>query len=525
MCNLLYFIIITILCFPLSAWGATYYVSQSGTGDGSAVGTPDSIVDFNANVFGVLDDDTVYFLGTITSTIDLPDGGASGQYATFRGDYSGQECTIDGNSAIANGIDTNGHQYINIIGFTIRETTSRGLYITSGGGLPAQYIAVSNCIFTYNDDRGCHIFGNTSALAADDITFDNCTFSYNGDHGSFASKFINGVEYTNCTFDNNGQSEDCHGASSWATTTTLSGGGNWGAAVGSVYAHDKGTADTVYRVVLFGSGPPTYYVDYTENTSTPTTPGAGEWGQSGTSIYVYATSDPDSYSVAYSESEVSGVNYTGCTFSNTANGGGGSDEGHGLSYDGFSSGSATRCLAYDNEGFGFVFHFSDSAQVTSSISRDNGAGLRFNRANRSCKVLDCTIVDNTGDGIDFLQSTDSCEVTNNIIEANGGYGVDIPSVGTPTNYTQATNCVYNNTGGNYDNEQTNTDINSDPLFLSATDFHLTLKSPCIDAGTNTGVGSDLDGTVFPVGSAYDIGAYEYLPRSIKGSIGTGVVFK
>lgn len=91
-------LIITFLLvlWPCLVWGATYYVSQSGTGDGSAVGTPDSLADFEADVFGELDGDTVYILGTITDQVDIPDSGTSGNEVTIRGDYSGQECTING---------------------------------------------------------------------------------------------------------------------------------------------------------------------------------------------------------------------------------------------------------------------------------------------------------------------------------------------------------------------------------------------------------------------------------------------
>ena len=43
------------------------------------------------------------------------------------------------------------------------------------------------------------------------------------------------------------------------------------------------------------------------------------------------------------------------------------------------------------------------------------------------------------------------------------------------------------------------------------DYHLLYHSPAIDAGTNTGVTTDYDGTARPQGAAYDIGAYEYTP--------------
>jgi len=47
----------------------------------------------------------------------------------------------------------------------------------------------------------------------------------------------------------------------------------------------------------------------------------------------------------------------------------------------------------------------------------------------------------------------------------------------------------------------------DPLFTGASDYTLQSGSPCVNAGTNTGLTDDLAGNPRPVG-AYDIGAYE-----------------
>ncbi len=53
-------------------------------------------------------------------------------------------------------------------------------------------------------------------------------------------------------------------------------------------------------------------------------------------------------------------------------------------------------------------------------------------------------------------------------------------------------------------------VDADPLFIDIANanFHVQPTSPAIDAGTNTGVAGDYDGTPRPQGSAYDIGAYE-----------------
>ena len=55
----------------------------------------------------------------------------------------------------------------------------------------------------------------------------------------------------------------------------------------------------------------------------------------------------------------------------------------------------------------------------------------------------------------------------------------------------------------------------DPHFIDSLqdDYHLRLDSPAIDHGADTGVYTDLDGSLRPIGLGFDIGAYEH-PRSI-----------
>lgn len=52
-------------------------------------------------------------------------------------------------------------------------------------------------------------------------------------------------------------------------------------------------------------------------------------------------------------------------------------------------------------------------------------------------------------------------------------------------------------------------ISQDPLFIGNEDYHLQPGSPCIDAGTDAGVYTDIDGDQRPQGAGFDIGADEY----------------
>ena len=52
-------------------------------------------------------------------------------------------------------------------------------------------------------------------------------------------------------------------------------------------------------------------------------------------------------------------------------------------------------------------------------------------------------------------------------------------------------------------------IDADPLFVGPGDYHLRPGSPCIDAGVDDGVYTDLDGDTRPYGAGFDLGADEF----------------
>ena len=145
------------------------------------------------------------------------------------------------------------------------------------------------------------------------------------------------------------------------------------------------------------------------------------------------------------------------------------------------------------------------------VYTNTGAGLQSDAEHKEMElvVANNTVVANGGDGVAFNRSALLVHFVNNIVVENGGYGL----VANASNDPQASNnnLWHNASGGYYDCLPGVDDISADPLFVdrAADDFHLTLGSPCIDAGTSEGAPvTDIEGIARPQGDRVDIGAHE-----------------
>jgi len=129
-------------------------------------------------------------------------------------------------------------------------------------------------------------------------------------------------------------------------------------------------------------------------------------------------------------------------------------------------------------------------------------------------ITHCTIGDNTtvsGGGI--LCNGSSPTISNSILwgdSATDGpeiwlYGGASLAVGySDVEGGQAGAWVYPDSTLNWGAGNTDTD----PKFVGGGDYHLSVISPCVDAGTNAGVSTDIDGDPRPFASGYDMGSDE-----------------
>jgi parallel beta-helix repeat protein len=146
-----------------------------------------------------------------------------------------------------------------------------------------------------------------------------------------------------------------------------------------------------------------------------------------------------------------------------------------------------------------LWHAAASVTVSGNTAFNNRlAGILVGCGDTGCVISDNNIV------------------TDNIVYGNPTYGIhEFGIIGTNNQFLN--NLVYLN-GTNWSLLNGNThsgDVTADPQFVNykndgTGDYHLQATSPAIDRGTSIGApANDIDGGSRPVGSNWDIGAYEW----------------
>ena len=125
-----------------------------------------------------------------------------------------------------------------------------------------------------------------------------------------------------------------------------------------------------------------------------------------------------------------------------------------------------------------------------------GSGIDSDYSASNTQIYNNTIYSNNGNGMNIGPGSTNAVIKNNIIFSNGGIPVNDHGVST----IQSNN------------------LTTDPSFVDASlnNFHLQVTSVAINAGvTLLEVPTDISGILRPQGSAYDIGAYEFVSSQPK----------
>jgi hypothetical protein len=179
--------------------------------------------------------------------------------------------------------------------------------------------------------------------------------------------------------------------------------------------------------------------------------------------------------------------------------------------------------ASDAAGLGLQIN-SDFTVTNNLIAHNSDGGIGLWDLSRYGLIAHNTVAFNTGQegGIRLRHGHITPTIVNNVVVFNT-YGI---RAHTDASGTLDYNDVWGNTHQDYDLpgalEPGPHDLQADPLFVepAGDDYHLRASSPCIDAGTDAGVTTDIDGDPRPVGGGHDIGADEvrsviYLPLVVR----------
>ena len=204
----------------------------------------------------------------------------------------------------------------------------------------------------------------------------------------------------------------------------------------------------------------------------------------------------------------------GCTFSNNAAGRNG---GAVLPRDGNTT--FQQCRFYNNTApngaaIGGNQYWLGGASIENCLfyGHTNGYCVYFNGSRAGGYSVDMnysTVANNPSGGVyAYGGGSYTLRIRNSIIVSNGGTGILRAYATDP--YVFANNDVFGHTTSNYYACAPDAgSLSTNPVFMnSATDFRLAAASPCIDAGTNTGVTLDLAGIQRPTRNGYDLGCYE-----------------
>ena len=210
----------------------------------------------------------------------------------------------------------------------------------------------------------------------------------------------------------------------------------------------------------------------------------------------------------------------------------------GAIYCEYASPSIDNCILADNTansaGGGMAF-WGSSTMITNCLFSGNtsvtgGGGGLFSTATCDITVTNSTFsgnsADNSGGGL-YSGGSSVAELTNCIFWSNSAPNGNELAV-TNNGVLDVSYCdVQGGSAGVFVDSGTLNwlagNIEDDPNFAFADDYHLTANSPCIDAGTNSPTGglpaTDLDGTPRPLDgdgdmvADADMGVYEFDPNS------------
>ena len=331
------------------------------------------------------------------------------------------------------------------------QQNGRGFSLDSGETVTFEGLTVKNG--DAGDSEGGGIYANGSGIIIVDCVFDGNSASSGG---AVNSSNYSSSSFTNCTFTANSAS---------------SGGAVYSSASSSSFTNCTFTANSASS-----GGAVNSYSYYSSSSFANCTFTANSASSKGGAVYSYY------YSSSFSS-------FTNCTF--TAN-------------SASSEGGVVYSSSYDSSSFSSFINCTFTANNASS-----GGAVYYFSYDSASSFINCTF------------ATNSASSQGGVIWCNIPLDQEVPITlkncilwdntapeGAEIHEQEPLIITYSNIQGDHAGTG---NIDVDPLFVNTdNDFHLQYNSPCIDTGTDDGApADDLDGYLRPIGTGYDMGAYEY----------------
>jgi len=272
------------------------------------------------------------------------------------------------------------------------------LYMFASGSTACGGHKILRCHFTnmLSGQAGL-IFGGTATSTGDtsDFMIEDSNFFGNPGHGLIPNGAYD-IRVRRCKFWGNGFDAPFggHGFSAKYRVTDATSG--W----------TSPGANTIWQRTMAAYEPDVYYVKtsvsawrrLTKNTSTPTTPGLGEFGVSAAVLYINvgSTSNPSTQAINYAWGRCYNIAVEDCeAWGNVSDPKAIYQEGHGFAFDAYTELATFRGnKSHDNEGSGFSVNLGDGNLLESNVAYGNGLSGIVGASCKNTKIWHNTLFDN-----------------------------------------------------------------------------------------------------------------------------------
>ena len=319
--------------------------------------------------------------------------------------------------------------------------------------------------------------GGVAPSPALGVVFDGCEGHRNGQHGVAVIAYATGAIIKNCYATGNSLTSSGWGVYHGGQGVTYTGASGWTIA-GNVKSRTSAMGIKPYGVWSGNTTSGVY--ELAENAGTPTTPGTGEWGYNGTTVYVNIGAPSGGYSIAIIFQPNTNAVLMDCR---------GDDhllfDAVGVGMDrGVYGGRILRSRGSGNLGSVVQVNQAKDITVDGVLGVGNREAVYMSSIGGTCVVKGVTSADLTyGVRGERVSVGASLDFSNNLLISSTAILVATNN-GTVTNdYNAYTGSLSGVSAGAHD-------ITADPLLTS--NYRPTVSSPLIGAGTHLGYTRDLD---------------------------------